>query len=509
MQAFPNVTVAFFGVVPWEMIDRLSFFNKMVNYTYISKGLADHGSYNSRNLVNRILLPHKITASSIHNTWTFLRSDLLFIVYNSTDSSIMNYLAKLLDYYSENLVSKRNGQVIISIGLSGPSPESNRDEQLLSLQDHIANQSLFNTSLDSSKEMIFSEGEEIICTNIISSISGLLLTPHTINIDFNDFVESIAGTSGKGIIGYGRGSASETVVEKTIACFESQLDFKNPEKILIAISCHRKTSLDDIGQAISRITTLLPERTRIYWGMSHSPSDEFSILMIGNGNSVDLDIDIEESSQLIHQTVENDQPAIVESKEVVDPYRVYDDDMPEIEYILHQQAFMKDISFPNTTSTGLSNSPVIENISELGSLAKGESSLCLFNDGGLLLAYVPGNTDKKMNSSAPVETEPLILSGLLSAIQKMSGNLIGSELDTIKAGDKTCIFKKLTTDSGVVLNGVAIYDSKKEEEMEVFQRLKVLLALVDSLYQSSVSETCIKDRVDRILGKSAVGVCAF
>ncbi|MHA1449008.1 MAG: hypothetical protein ACTSP4_06255 [Candidatus Hodarchaeales archaeon] len=183
--------------------------------------------------------------------------------------------------------------------------------------------------------------------------------------------------------------------------------------------------------------------------------------------------------------------------------------MPEIEYILHQQAFMKDISFPNTTSTGLSNSPVIENISELGSLAKGESSLCLFNDGGLLLAYVPGNTDKKMNSSAPVETEPLILSGLLSAIQKMSGNLIGSELDTIKAGDKTCIFKKLTTDSGVVLNGVAIYDSKKEEEMEVFQRLKVLLALVDSLYQSSVSETCIKDRVDRILGKSAVGVCAF
>ena len=114
-QVLPNVTVAFFGVNPWKMIDRLSSFDKMVNYIYISKGLTDHNSYNSGSLVNRILLPHKITASSIHNTWTFLRSDLLFIVYCSSDDSIMNYLVKLLDYYKESLITKKKNHKIFQI----------------------------------------------------------------------------------------------------------------------------------------------------------------------------------------------------------------------------------------------------------------------------------------------------------------------------------------------------------------------------------------------------------
>ncbi|MFW9995333.1 MAG: hypothetical protein ACFFD4_25070, partial [Candidatus Odinarchaeota archaeon] len=278
-----------------------------------------------------------------------------------------------------------------------------------------------------------------------------------------------------------------------------------------------------IGKTVSFVTKRLPAKTRVFWGLSAYPSKQVKVLLLCNPSS-----NSESRENHVHigdSRIRNSIALLPDSKHLstdsqirgsvallpdFTSHRIFDDDLSEIDTMLGT-GFLASNGVVNPSRmqewNGNSKRTLRNGFTDL---KENDASMYVFNEGGLLLAHVPGSDVAA--DSAP-ESEPMILSGLLSAMQKMSGSLVGSELDSFKAGNKTCLFKKMETNGETVLNGVAIYNTARDSEQKVVSCLNGLLEIVNSMYRSSVSEMCMKDRVDIILKEQgvipAVNICAY
>ncbi|MHA1976526.1 MAG: hypothetical protein ACW98F_03250 [Candidatus Hodarchaeales archaeon] len=119
-----------------------------------------------------------------------------------------------------------------------------------------------------------------------------------------------------------------------------------------------------------------------------------------------------------------------------------------------------------------------------------ESEVYIFDDGGLPL----------FASHRPAGQEVCLYTGLFSAIQSMSSDLIGHSPDHLTAGDKECVFITQKGPNQMQLRGVAICQGGQEETAR--NDLKVSMDLVHRVMLQGEPEYAINDKIQGILVKS-------
>ncbi|MHA2203492.1 MAG: hypothetical protein ACW991_07365 [Candidatus Hodarchaeales archaeon] len=116
-----------------------------------------------------------------------------------------------------------------------------------------------------------------------------------------------------------------------------------------------------------------------------------------------------------------------------------------------------------------------------------DSEIYIFDDGGLPL----------FASHRPAGQEVCLYTGLFSAIQSMSSDLIGHTPDHLTAGDKRCVFVSQVGPHDSQLRGVAIFNAGFEESAR--NDLKASMNLVKGLLEKGEPEYAVNDKVQGLL----------
>lgn len=115
------------------------------------------------------------------------------------------------------------------------------------------------------------------------------------------------------------------------------------------------------------------------------------------------------------------------------------------------------------------------------------SEIYIFDDGGLPL----------FASHRPAGQEVCLYTGLFSAIQSMSSDLIGHTPDHLTAGDKRCVFVSQVGPQNSQLRGVAIFSAGFEKSAR--DDLKVSMNLVKGLLEKGEPEYAVNDKIQGLL----------
>ena len=116
-----------------------------------------------------------------------------------------------------------------------------------------------------------------------------------------------------------------------------------------------------------------------------------------------------------------------------------------------------------------------------------ESEVYIFDDGGLPL----------FASHRPAGQEVCLYTGLFSAIQSMSSDLIGHTPDHLTAGDKRCVFTSIAGPENTSLRGVAICKAGNENLAK--SDLETSMNLVRRLLERGEPEYSVNDKIQGIL----------
>jgi hypothetical protein len=116
-----------------------------------------------------------------------------------------------------------------------------------------------------------------------------------------------------------------------------------------------------------------------------------------------------------------------------------------------------------------------------------DSEVYIFEDGGLPL----------FASHRPAGQEVCLYTGLFSAIQSMSSDLIGHTPDHMTAGDKQCVFTSQAGPDNAQLRGVAIYAEGNEHNAR--NDLEFTMNLVKTLLRQGEPAYAVNDLVQQVL----------
>jgi hypothetical protein len=116
-----------------------------------------------------------------------------------------------------------------------------------------------------------------------------------------------------------------------------------------------------------------------------------------------------------------------------------------------------------------------------------DSEIYIFDDGGLPL----------FASHRPAGQEVCLYTGLFSAIQSMSSDLIGHTPDHMTAGDKQCVFVSQLGPHNSQLRGVAIFNAGFEQSAR--NDLVASMNLVKGLLEKGEPEYAINDKIQGLL----------
>ncbi|UCG02996.1 MAG: hypothetical protein JSW11_03215 [Candidatus Heimdallarchaeota archaeon] len=116
-----------------------------------------------------------------------------------------------------------------------------------------------------------------------------------------------------------------------------------------------------------------------------------------------------------------------------------------------------------------------------------DSEIYIFDDGGLPL----------FASHRPAGQEVCLYTGLFSAIQSMSSDLIGHTPDHLTAGDKRCVFVSQLGPHNSQLRGVAIFNAGLEKSAR--NDLTASMNLVKRLLEKGEPEYAINDKIQVLL----------
>ncbi|MFX0122676.1 MAG: hypothetical protein ACFFAE_03505 [Candidatus Hodarchaeota archaeon] len=115
------------------------------------------------------------------------------------------------------------------------------------------------------------------------------------------------------------------------------------------------------------------------------------------------------------------------------------------------------------------------------------SEIYIFDDGGLPL----------FASHRPAGQEVCLYTGLFSAIQSMSSDLIGHTPDHLTAGDKRCVFVSQVGPHNSQLRGVAIFNAGFEKSAR--DDLQASMNLVKGLLEKGEPEYAVNDKIQGLL----------
>ncbi|MHA1972151.1 MAG: hypothetical protein ACTSW1_04090 [Candidatus Hodarchaeales archaeon] len=370
-----------------------------------------------------------------------LNSYFLIFVFNSSENGVFRVLENILRSikYSDSI------PIFVDTG-SGLQPQN------ISLLG--ANYFNFDFSVDNNRSrflMFFSA----IMTNLNSS-EGL-------NVSFSDLIQ-IFGNSKALYWSISTLNTVEETLQKTIDELGDKLvsalpeDFESLEILFITIVSKNPVTLVMMNHITQKLTNTFGKEFEIRFTTSTDSlnSDYTILLLLTDYNPI---------------------------KVALPSFCNIEEEMKEDRLISSTKDF-KDLDF--------TSDDVIEEDERFKVLGRifSSSEVYIFDEGGLPL----------FASHKPAGQEVCLYTGLFSAIQSMSSDLIGHKPDYLSAGDKQCVFISQTGPSNVQLRGVAIYNSG--EEASARKDLYFSMNLVKQLLSEGEPEYAINDRVQSFLVQS-------
>ncbi len=380
------------------------------------------------------------TIAEVHN---LLNSSFLFFLFNSSEQGILRILGTIVASI------EYRGTIPIFIDTGRGLPIDQR-KNLGECYFH------FDLSDDENHRKLTIFLESIL--SVLSPTSGL-------GISFSDLLQ-IFGKSECIFYGISQSELLDDVLEDLVNQIGERLvqtlpeELERLEAIFISVISGSSISLQTMNKITSKFAATFGKEFNIHFSNSVEPNLEgfktFAIL--------------------------TDLHPINEIFPVANPFLLVDFDN-------ETEDTSNELSFSNSQ-----DKPSKENDEEmrfhiLGKIFS-ESEVYVFDDGGLPL----------FASHRPAGQEVCLYTGLFSAIQSMSSDLIGHSPDHLKAGDKECVFVTKRGPNQVQLRGVAICHGGHEEIAR--NDLKVSLDLVHRVMLQGEPEYAINDKIQNILVRS-------
>ncbi|MHA2226786.1 MAG: hypothetical protein ACXAC8_16355 [Candidatus Hodarchaeales archaeon] len=372
---------------------------------------------------------------------SLLNSFFLFFIFNSSEE---NFLGSM-------------GKILASIEFSGSIPifiDTGRG--LSSDQRKIFGAGYFN----------FDFSEEKNRWNFLMLLDGLIssLTPKSgFGISFSDLIQ-IFGNSDHIFHGI---SSSETL---DVALKDSIDQIGNG---LISLPHEELELLDSIFLSVTSAKTL----------SIHTMNDTTTRLVktFGNDFNIHFSIAVDSSLQGFNVVlILTDSHPMEEIFPSSSPISILKSIIPKISY--------PEVKNKNPSIFSRSVPSDEDNRFEILSKIFTDSEVYIFNDGGLPL----------FSSHQPDGQEVCLYTGLFSAIQALSSDLIGHAPDHLTAGDKRCVFVSNNgTQQDSQLRGVAICSAGFEERAR--NDLSLSMKLVYEMLETGEPEYAINDKIQGLL----------
>jgi hypothetical protein len=387
-----------------------------------------------------VIFNSETTISQVHN---LMNSYFLFFIFNSSEEGISAVLGSILASI------EYKGSIPIFID-TGPSFSPNQVKKL--------GKCYFHFDLSSEENQI---QFTIFLENIIAS-----LTPQSgIGVSFSHLIQ-IFGHSEYLFYGITSSPDLEELLNDLIDQIGAKLVNTLPEEveslqaILLSVISGNPLSLHTISKVTSKFSITFGQDFDIHFS-----------------NSIENDL--------------NGYKAIVVLSDVHSVQEIVPmvPRIPSLDFSDFPPDSRSDLSFELSKNESENDDEDDQRFHILGKIFS-ESEVYIFDDGGLPL----------FASHRPAGQEVCLYTGLFSAIQSMSSDLIGHSPDHLKAGDKRCVFVTRKGPNSVQLRGVAICNEGSEETAK--NDLRVSLDLVHSFMLQGEPEYAINDKIQAILVKS-------
>ncbi len=380
------------------------------------------------------------TIAQVHN---LLNSSFLFFLFNSSEEGILRILGTIL----ASIEYRGTIPIFIDTGNGFPT------EQKRNLGECYFHFDLFE-EINQKNFSIFLES----AISVLSPTSGL-------GISFSDLIQ-IFGKSESLFYGISESNQLEDVLEDLVNQIGEKLVHTLPEElerleaIFISVISGNSISLQTMNKITSKFASTFGREFNIHFSNSVEPELQgFKAL-----------------------TILTDLHPINEIFPVAKPFLMLD-------FESESEDTSNELSFSSHKENPSKDDEEEMRFHILGKIFS-ESEVYIFDDGGLPL----------FASHRPAGQEVCLYTGLFSAIQSMSSDLIGHSPDHLTAGDKECVFVTQKGPNQVQLRGVAICNGGHEETAK--NDLKVSMDLVHRIMLQGEPEYAINDKIQAILVKS-------
>lgn len=385
-----------------------------------------------------VIFDSKMQLSQIHS---LLNSYFLIFIFNSSEKGIFNIL----------------GSILASIKYTASIPLLiDTGEELPPSQKSLIGECYFNFNLSVNKN----RGDFLVFINsIISSLNSI----EGLGVSFSDLIQLFGQSkrifyiiSSSIDLDESLESAIDQIGYKLVSAMPEEIE--DLEAIFISVTSSNPLNLQKMNDISKKMTNTFGPEFEIYFSnLVDSNIQSFDIvLVLTDVNAIDKII----PGSSYFNNLDHLVPTVPQKNRLFEEKKT-------------SQVFSK-------------GTDEDERFNVLGQIFS-DSEVYIFNDGGLPL----------FASHRPAGQEVCLFTGLFSAIQSMSSDLIGHTPDHLTAGDKRCVFMSQVGPEDTQLRGVAICKEGSEENAR--NDLYITMNLVKKLLKKGEPEYAINDKIQRNL----------
>ncbi|MFW9854050.1 MAG: hypothetical protein ACFFFG_03290 [Candidatus Thorarchaeota archaeon] len=391
----------------------------------------------SDDLCDQIIVFNSETVlSQVHN---LLNAYFLLFIFDSSDTYTLPILMGVLDSI------RNNGAIPLLIDI-GTGFEKEGQKLIPGSYFH----------LDSKEEQ--SRWEFLV---LLDSIISVFQSPKGLGVTFSDLIQ-IFGKTEQLFYGFSSSPALETCTMDAIDKIGQMLaighpeDLKSLEILFVTVHSQDPLSLKEMNRIVERFSAAFGKDLQNHFSnVVGSCFPEYTMALMLTDN----------------HPIETVLPPLLQ----------------EIDALITSLDTSQGANVVDTSDSDIENSPEEDvRYKVLGQIFT-ESEVYIFEDGGLPL----------FASHRPAGQEVCLYTGLFSAIQSMSSDLIGHTPDHLTAGDKQCVFTSQIGPDNAQLRGVAIYAEGNERHAR--KDLEFTMNIVKTLLGQGEPAYAVNDLVQQFL----------
>ncbi|MFX1516547.1 MAG: hypothetical protein ACFFC6_09575 [Promethearchaeota archaeon] len=393
------------------------------------------------------------------------RNDICDQVVIFDSETMMPQIYRLLNSYflififnsSEDGIFKLLGAILASIEFSGSIPLFiDTGKGLSQKQKELFGDCYFN--FDCSLE----KGKQDFLIFLDSVISGL--TPSGIGVSFSNLIRIFGnskymfyGISSSNDLSKAIGESIDQIGEKLVSVLPEELE--KLQVIFLSINSKNSLSLKTMDKTSRQIIKIFGKEIEVIFShITFSQVSDYDIVIIlTDSHPIDSILHNSTSTDLINSVIPK---------------------LASFETSNEKNPSNRDVIFSDTCED--------ERFKVLNKIFL-NSEIYIFDDGGLPL----------FASHRPAGQEVCLYTGLFSAIQSMSSDLIGHTPDHLTAGDKQCVFISQPGPHNSQLRGVAIFNTGFEQSAR--NDLAASMNLVKEHLEKGEPEYAINDKIQGLL----------